>query len=587
MKTRNIALMLFAGVALLVTSCVNEREIGLAEIGKDSIAFRLDKVQTKAATEDFFIAVPEKIASFKASTGETYAIEETVTSLDGVPETKGTPAFTENVYDLYTSFSAVANPNNAAKKLDDAEFTLNGDFWSHYYWGGVWDRAPFLFYMRMPSEQNGVSGNYTYDDDNQSIKFSYESPTASSGQQVAALQQDILFASTTLSGESENGKKKVTFYHALTGIKFSNFYTNTGIEGAQAVTKTIIKEVTLSGVKDKGNCEMIFKDATDDTRSKDVADWKNVRGNATFTLSYSDTTDYTGSAYGLDTLLNSTGKARNINNEDGTLTFWVVPQAFEDSTVMISMTCDLELVSSAGTKKTVQDTTITVSLGKRNWQAGELHTFTLKPIIVGVELEDDMDDDKWVKSNVRVDNTGNVFEYVRVNMIGNWVGEVQTDDGVYDDNEVILMGYTTDDPDDMTEVEFWNDKDGLTDFGTFKNLTPKSTVVPATSTVNGWVRYDKYYYYTLPIGPNDAITDQLFEKYTVGVSPEFWIPDQWGTRRKARNVHLVIDLMVQAIPAPVDENGNVLDNEDGEGYIRAWLRALDKAETDYDALLDL
>jgi hypothetical protein len=43
--------------------------------------------------------------------------------------------------------------------------------------------------------------------------------------------------------------------------------------------------------------------------------------------------------------------------------------------------------------------------------------------------------------------------------------------------------------------------------------------------------------------------------------------------------------MVQAIPAPVDENGNVLDNEDGEGYIRAWLDALDK--TDYDDLLDL
>ena len=141
----------------------------------------------------------------------------------------------------------------------------------------------------------------------------------------------------------------------------------------------------------------------------------------------------------------------------------------------------------------------------------------------------------------------------------------------------------------MTEVEFWNDKDGKTHYGTFTLLTPQSHQVPATadSTYNNWVRYDKYYYYIKPIGPNDAITDQLFQKYEVGPSPEFWIVDQWGVRRKARNVHLVIDMMVQAVPAPVDENGNVLDNEDNEGYIRAWLEAYDQPKTNYEYLLDL
>ncbi len=63
--------------------------------------------------------------------------------------------------------------------------------------------------------------------------------------------------------------------------------------------------------------------------------------------------------------------------------------------------------------------------------------------------------------------------------------------------------------------------------------------------------------------------------------------DKWGERRKAKNVHLVIDMMVQAIPAPVDNDGNILDNVDGEGYIRAWLKALDKDPTNYDALKDL
>ena len=110
-------------------------------------------------------------------------------------------------------------------------------------------------------------------------------------------------------------------------------------------------------------------------------------------------------------------------------------------------------------------------------------------------------------------------------------------------------------------------------------------MVPATSNTNNWVRYDKYYYYIKPIGPRDAITDQLFSSYIVGVSPEYWIPDKWGVRRKAKNVHLVMDLMVQAIPAPVDENGNVIDNDDNQGYIRAWVKALGK--TSPNDLLDL
>ena len=174
-------------------------------------------------------------------------------------------------------------------------------------------------------------------------------------------------------------------------------------------------------------------------------------------------------------------------------------------------------------------------------------------------------------------------------MIGNWVGWVQTAEGVYDEEDVILMGFTSSDENDNTEVKFWNDKDGLTNYGTFTGLVQKSTVVPASSsspyTIHDWVRYDKYYYYTKPIGPNDAISGKLFESYEVGPSPEFWIVDKWGVRRKAKNVHLVIDMIVQAIPAPVDNNGNILDNDDNQGYIRAWVKALDK--TSPNDLLDL
>ncbi len=585
MKTRNNALILFAGVALLVTSCVNEREMFFGEIGKDEIAFTLAGVRTKAAAKDFFIN-PETVNT--TNVGNGLVLEETVVSLNGDPETKGTPAFTENVATLYGSFNAVANPNDPSKTLADASFPFNEgtNYWSHSYPNqGIWDKTPLTFYMRMPASPAGVTSAYTYNDDG-SIEFDYTSPDSAAG------QQDILFTSATIENENDN-PKDITFWHALTGIKFSNFYTNKEMDD-RTVAKTKIKEVTLSGMKNSGHCKV---------ENNGTVTWSGVTGNETFTLSYNDTTNYTDSQYGLDTLLNGNATARNINKPDGSLTFWVVPQEFVDSTVMIEVKFDIELVGkddtgAATSRVTYTDTTITVSLGRRTWTAGQLHTFTLKPVVVGVELEDEMSTDKFTKSNVRVDNTGNVYEYVRVNMVGNWVGNVQTSEGVYDtEDDSILMGYINDtkNGDEYASyemVEAWNDKDGKTNYGTFVNLTPQSHQVPAVngqvdSIVNNWVRYDKYYYYIKPIGPDDSVTDQLFESYTVGASPEFWIPDQWGVRRKAGNVHLVMDLMVQSIPAPVDADGNVLDNGDNLGYIRAWLKALGESEDDYDALLDL
>ena len=583
MKKRNFALILFAGVALLVTSCGNEKEITVGGLETDEVAFSLTAAQTRSVAKGSEIS-PERVASLKMDNGETFYLEETVESLNEGIVTRGTPAFTENVATLYGSFSAVANPGTD-KALEDAKFTANAEvdgLWTHRYGRDVWANAPLTFYMRMPSEPAGVTSGYTYNADG-SIEFDYTSPTTAAG------QQDILFTSTTMQSESDNGKT-VVFYHALTGIKFSNFYTNKGIAGAEAITKTIIKEVTLSGNNNKGG----FKNSGHCKVASDgTVTWSNLGGNASFNVvagsTPNDTTNYKGGQYGLDELLDSKAAARNVNDKDGTLTLWIVPQQFQDSSVMIKVKYDIVLVNGDNTTTTVNDATITVSLGNKNWTAGQLHTFTLKPVHPGVVLEDKMDEDKFIKSDVVVENTGNVFEYVRVNMIGNWVGWVQTAEGVYDEEDVILMGFTTADENNNTEVKFWNDKDGLTNYGTFTGLVQKSTVIPASSsspyTIHDWVRYDKYYYYTKPIGPNDAISGKLFESYEVGPSPEFWIVDKWGVRRKAKNVHLVIDMIVQAIPAPVDNNGNILDNDDNQGYIRAWVKALDK--TSPNDLLDL
>ena len=150
MKTRIIALTLFTGVALLVGSCVNEKEYNRVSLDKDEVAFRIASVQTKSDSNNPVVS-SENIASFSFGKGEQYSLEETVEYLDGMPGTKGTPAFTENVLALYGSFIGVANPggNNS---LPESEFSFDEarQLWSHYYGGNVWAGAPFKFYMRMP-----------------------------------------------------------------------------------------------------------------------------------------------------------------------------------------------------------------------------------------------------------------------------------------------------------------------------------------------------------------------------------------------------------------------------------------------------
>lgn len=586
MKTNHIALTLLASAALMLSACVNETDFKETKYDEKDMAFKISTVKTRANAEaDEYQTV--KIGSFKSNNGELLVLEESVESLDGGMATRGTPAFTENVFDLYTTFNAVAPYDTDGKtSLPDASYAFDGTTWWTHHYGGLGELFPakYQFFMRMPGDiangKYGLTSAPTYNA-NGSIEFNYKSPA------TASEQKDILFTSKTVESNGES----IYFYHVLTGVKFQNFYTNKNPkDNTTAVAKTTITGVSIKGIKNSGHCT-VTPGSTSEGASATVSQWTDVTGKANFTQAFTDTTNYKDSSYGLDTLLNTTAGARNLNDKDGSLTFWFVPQtiAAADS-VKITVKFDVDIVQGSTSTKTHSGDSLTVLLGAREWKAGELHTFTLKPTAVGVEIDDDMTE--YVKSDVVVKNTGNVYEYVRVNMIANWVGNVQTAEGVYDwADTTILMGFALEHPDSMRMVEPWNDKDGKTKYGVFEELTPQSKTIPATvdSTVNNWVRYDKYYYYIKPIGPDDSITDDLFKTYTVGVSPDYWIVDKWGTRRKATNVHLVMDLMVQAIPAPVDKDGNVLDNTDNEGYIRAWLEALgfEPTEANYSKLLDL
>ncbi len=586
----------------MVTSCVNEREIGFGKIGKDEIAFVIGDVQTKATAKDFSFG-SETVNTIEV--GDGLVLEETVVSLNGGPETKGTPAFTENVATLYGSFNAVANPNDPSKSLADASFPFNQGttLWSHAYPNqGIWEKTPLTFYMRMPATPAGVTSDYTYGNDG-SIEFDYKSPESATG------QQDILFTSTTIN-DADDLPKSITFYHALTGIKFSNFYTNKAAGEGKKTVKTIIKSVTISGIQNTGTCVV-------DPSAETIATWTLPDTSRTsFTIEPNgDTTNYKGSTYKLNELLDKNATARNLNDVNGSLTFWLIPQDLT-KTVKDSVTLTVRFDIELDGKKTFENKELTVCLSTklfenhRQWQAGQLHTFTLKPTAVGVDIDDELTE--YVKSDVVVKNTGNVYEYVRVNMIGNWMGLVcSNSSGPQEDatltypqdkpeNYVILMGYPNNAKNSDGEytaqklINPWNDKDFYSD-GSFREVEATSLFMspyPGYGTfvglpcmadepegnnpagpggqVGNWIRHDKYYYYMNPIGPGDSITEDLFESYTIGVSPAFWIADKYGTRRPATHVHFEMDLTVQAIEAPMEADGVT----PAKTYLEAWTSVL-------------
>jgi len=627
MKKNRIAMSLLAGAAILLSACAREENFENEDVSfeTDEVVFRIGEVKTRSEAENQPIV--NELGSVTTDDGSTFVLKETVTSLDDVsnaPETRGTPVFTENVKDVHKTFYTAALNAETGGYVFDKNKTLTGveytnekeNIWHYHYGEDIWkDKLPTYFFMRMPGKDDNVTlGENPYNTETGAITFSYTTPD------TATDQKDILF--TSYKRTKETNAENITFYHALTGIKFANFFDYSLNEGAYAKAETIIKQVKISGIKNTGTCTVTPDVTTGEngtvtfgpSKSSAVVSWGDgPTGSAEYTqIIDHDFAKYNTKLFPEGTLDKNASK-NNLNKDDGSLTFFFIPQTLtKDATFEITFDVSLKTLDKEGkvtaTENTFKDVVLKVKLtdvldkdkGHLTWKAGELHTYTLWPRAIGVKISDTMNTAKDKKSDVVVKNTGNTWQYVRVNLIGNWVGQVTKDAAGNLSNPTILMGYsnatikagtsaTAVPPEyaNETETEPWNDKDGYTNYGKFVNLTPKSTTVPAPTTgvVNNWVRYDKYYYYIKAIGPNDAITEPLFDSYTVYTSPEFWIPDLMGVRRLAQNVHLEMDLMVEAIEAPTDAQGNLIYPDSENGYITAWVKAL--GLTQNSDLLDL
>ena len=588
MKKIYIAMAVLGTVALV--SCEREKSFDeLTPIGENGVAFTIGGVSTRSAEAVANVERGVTISLGTDNEGNDFFLEETIEELNPSPATKGAPAYTINVGNLYSTMGVYANagsfggdasfevmdmydhkgdpndPNDPNAPVTATPDATKGDGWRyhHNYSGDPWPAnkdEKVDFFLRMPAAANGVS-NLNYD--NQKITFNYTS------QQDGALQQDILFSHTAISKNEHNGYlpngAPVLMYHALTGVKFRSGSANNG------PTKTIITKVVLSGLNDTG--KGTFDPSTNsfswpaDDQSMSLGSfslgYENTAWSAAAdkdnTVTYEkDTENPENNKFG-DSWY-SAAADKNLNNEDGSLTFWLIPQT-------ITKNVTLKVTFFVKTKNTPNGTEIThtIKLGKVlenvQWKAGQLRTYTLDPKDVDVDIFDKMSD--LTKQNLEVTNTGNVDEYVRVMLMGNWYGWLPDQDPTKVEPS-ILVGYKYENEaeatakggevDDMVENWYFrHDTFGAGFDDTFKKGIPANG--------NEWIRgTGSYYYWPYVIGAGEKLSSSstLFKYYEL---KEEWIPKIWipvgGTRQQAKGVHLVFECAVQAIGAKKpDGSGN-------------------------------
>ena len=584
MKKIYIAMAVLGTVALI--SCEREKSFDeQTPLGENEIGFVMQGVSTRSMEEAPQVMRGETIPVGTDNGGNAFFLEETIEELNPTPATKGAPAYTVNVGKLYPNMGVYA------ESLGDATFELmdedmydhkgdpsdpnapktagpdetKGDGWRyhHNYGSNPWtdDTTPIDFYLRMPAQMSGVS-NLTYADKKISFDFIPLS--------TAKDQDDLLFSQTTLSKSEHDGYlpngAPVLMYHALTGVKFRTNSDNSGS------TKTIITKVKFTGLKGSGHCEI---------------DGSNIVWTPGTSTSYTYTQTFTNPAYSQDawvdgTIGNEGGTAwdsdlngtswtaaaadHNLNNAKGEYTFWFIPQEITDA-VKLEVTFCVKTPDTAGATGG-GEFTHQIDFGKvlaaKNveWKAGQLRTYTLDPKDVDVEIFDTMSGKS--KTALHVTNTGNVAEYVRMLVIGNWYGWESAEDQEAGKEPDILVGYKTNGSggeNDNEMIEPWyreTPEYGQYFDNTFTNGKPLNG--------NKWLRGDTGFYYPDPIGPGDKMdpqSDALFKSYIWPEDvpfPTIYIPDPTSNVRKpAVGVHLIMEVVIQAISA-TDENGDPYDD---------------------------
>lgn len=460
MKRIYYYLAAFAAMTVVLTSCEGEKNAPVKNLRETEVGFVLagNKTITKSAE-----AVAPLSIDLKVEDVAGLRIVESVSNLDdlyaGAVQTKATPAFTENVGPLYQKFSAVGYQNGQVY-LQDAEFVFDSsdNLWKHDYSDVPtinWKDGVYYF-MRMPN-----TSCTSYDASTGAMTFSYTSPA------TAAEQKDILFASKNMTDKKDN---EVTFYHALTAVKFAT--------GNALSDNVIVTNIKFSGLKNSGTCTI-----TPSAGTSACAAWTLGETTADFSQDFDGTiTDFTADNSNFGDSFYSAATENNLNDAAATKTFFFIPQSTEGVKMIITYTVNGH--------EYVNEVDLGAALNNVEWKAGELRTYTLTEYELGISVSDKVEN--GTKSDVIIENTANLAEYVRAMVVANWVN---------DEGNVVAP----------CALEF-------------------------RALASGWVKAsDGFYYNVNALEKGAKFENPFFDEYTPAGAPA--------------GAHLVMDIAVQAIDA--------------------------------------
>ena len=556
MKRISIALAVFA--AALLSSCVQEKSFNDEKLSENSVVFTISGGATRSAE-----AAPEVrqgvVIPLETEDGSKFFLEETVVNLNQIgPATKGTPAYTENLGTLYAnnlsvygdkgSFTTAATYENMETSMYARKDASQGEGWryQHNYNGDPWptDGSAVGFYLNMPAEPTNVSisgrtgGKFT---------FTYTPPT------TAAEQQDILFAYRSMTKEQHHGflpnGAPVLFQHALTAVKFAIGNDDDDISS----NKIAITEVIFNGLVNSGTCEISPSAETNYTDNKTtyssagVTSWPTKTAAPNNTISsgtYSGTQTYTsGSNNKFGDSWYSAGNEKNLNDADGTQTFWLIPQTVSSG---VTLTIKYTFAGTPG-EWTIDFGKVLAAAAKPvNWQAGELRTYTIKVDDVNLKIEDTVTN--TVKSDVAITNTGNTTAFIRAAIVGQWLDHKNRP--VFGFTDLLYNYYAVD--------SWYQDQFVNTTAGTHGTFTGLAGYKGTNNPLNKWYLCDDgFYYYSDPVDPgkiigtapsgatnaSDYLGNPLFTKYEIGTAPSVTIS---GVNT---NIHFSLEIATQAVTA--------------------------------------
>ena len=571
MKKIHIALAVLA--AAVLTSCQQEKSFNGKPLDEGDVAFIMQAgASTRAADLGSPVMNGINVPIGKVGNMNLY-LEETISDLDYyiTPETRGVPVFTENVGKLYANDLFV---HAVGGGFGDAVFETDGvvgDGWrySHHY---ADDKDPWPandgnvdFYLRMPSDMTGVTfGDNAYGSGAKTT-FTYTSPL------TAEDQTDIIFTGITLKESTHKTNlpegTPVTFYHALTAVKFAIANPEDEVENIQ------VTNISFTGLKNTGTCTVDpYADVKVTWPSTSATTTTEGEGDAAITkpnviqqdfedgelveFSKTNNPDFGDSFFNPGTEEKpGTADTQNINTQTASKTFWLVPQTFAGSSAVLGITYLYN-----GNEEHM-DLDLGELLANVEWKAGQLRTYTIKFDEVNIKIEDTVTmgtGDVIVggtKEAVKITNTGNVDVFIRAAIVGQWLDK--------DNNPV--FGFT-DNINFLYEVESWYEDQFVKETaGTHGKFYDLAGYKGASSTVNDWFynEDDQYYYYTKSVAP-DGVTSNLFSKYEI-----LKVPHTTNAGEVlSKDMYFVLEVASQAISARKRDGTLRTD------YMNAWAEAL-------------